>query len=83
MITSSGYLVQIDQDLCVGCETCQDACHFSALEVFEGIMTIREDVCMGCGLCVDHCPEGALVLEREYAKGEPLEIVKLMEMIAF
>lgn len=83
MITSSGYLVQIDQDLCVGCETCQDACHFGALEVFEGIMTVREDVCMGCGLCVDHCPEGALVLEREYAKGEPLEIVKLMEMIAF
>jgi ferredoxin len=33
---------------------------------------------MGCGVCVAHCPQEALSLQRDRAKGEPLEIRELM-----
>jgi ferredoxin len=33
---------------------------------------------MGCGVCVSHCPQEAIELVRDSAKGEPLEIQKLM-----
>jgi ferredoxin len=29
---------------------------------------------MGCGVCVDVCPVGAISLERDPSKGEPLDI---------
>jgi ferredoxin len=34
--------------------------------------------CMGCGVCVAHCPQEAIDLIRDPAKGEPLEIQKLI-----
>jgi ferredoxin len=37
-----------------------------------------EERCMGCGVCVDRCPSHILRLEREPAKGEPLEILSLL-----
>ena len=33
---------------------------------------------MGCGVCVSHCPQEAIDLVRDPAKGEPLEIQKLI-----
>jgi ferredoxin len=34
---------------------------------------------MGCGVCVNVCPQQALSLVRDPARGEPLEIHRLME----
>jgi ferredoxin len=37
---------------------------------------------MGCGVCVSQCPEEAISLQRDPAKGEPLEIQKLITRAA-
>jgi ferredoxin len=37
---------------------------------------------MGCGVCVSKCEQGALALQRDDAKGIPLEIRALMEEAA-
>lgn len=79
MISSSGYSAHLDQNTCIGCGTCIEACNFEALQWLDGLVSMDEAACMGCGICVDHCTEGAIVLERNLRKSAPLEIVKLME----
>ena len=71
MIASSGYMAQVDTDLCAGCGECADVCQFAAISL-DGVACINETACMGCGVCVAHCPQEAIELVREPAKGEPL-----------
>jgi len=78
MLASSGYVAQVDADLCVGCGSCADDCPFGAVSVDNGYAVVDGAACMGCGVCVTHCPQEAIDLERDPAKGEPLEIQKLM-----
>jgi ferredoxin len=78
MLASSGYVASLDADLCAGCETCVEHCQFAAISVNGGGAVIDAAACMGCGVCVAHCPQGAIDLVREPAKGEPLEIQKLI-----
>ena len=82
MISSSGYLAHVDDQACIGCETCIEVCNFDALQNIDGATSVFQDKCMGCGLCVDECLEGALHLERDASKGIPLEIERLMEAAA-
>jgi ferredoxin len=79
MLASSGYVSQIDLDLCVGCGLDSEYCQFGALEPKKGICFVNEDKCMGCGVCVSKCPQEALSLRREPARGQPLEIFNLLE----
>ena len=78
MLTSSGYVAQVDVDLCATCGSCADSCQFAAISVDDGFAQIDDSACMGCGVCVAHCPQEAISLMRDPAKGEPLEIQKLM-----
>ena len=78
MLASSGYISQVDEDLCIACDTCADYCQFGALEMGDMFMQVNYEKCMGCGVCVDKCDQGAIVLERDEAKGIPLEICALM-----
>ncbi|HEX7535344.1 MAG TPA: 4Fe-4S binding protein, partial [Syntrophales bacterium] len=78
MIASSGYVCRVDADLCLGCEICVGSCQFGALSLVNGVAAVDVDKCMGCSVCTSKCPEGALTLIREPAKGEPLEIHKLI-----
>ncbi len=48
-----------DEDKCVKCGLCEEACRFNAITVDE----IDEPACEGCGLCVRVCPQDALSLE--------------------
>jgi len=43
---------------------------------------IHSEDCFGCGVCVDKCTQSAITLNRDPAKGIPLEIHKLMEEAA-
>jgi heterodisulfide reductase subunit A-like polyferredoxin len=78
MLASSGYVAQVDADLCAGCGTCAEYCQFEAISVDDGFARIDVAACMGCGVCVVHCPQEAIALVRDLTKGEPLEIQKLI-----
>ena len=82
MLASSGYVSQVDEDLCIACADCVDYCQFGALEMGDMFMGVNYDECMGCGVCVDKCAQGALTLVRDEAKGVPLEICSLMEELS-
>ncbi len=78
MLSSSGYVSQVDHDLCALCETCVDYCQFGALKVEDDQLIVDEDACMGCGVCVSKCACDAASLVRDPSKGEPLEIHQLI-----
>ncbi len=75
MLASSGYIAEVDEDLCIACDTCAEYCQFGALAVDDGIAQIDDVYCMGCGVCISKCPDEALSLVLAPAKGVPLEIV--------
>jgi ferredoxin len=81
MLASSGYVCEVDDDLCIGCGTCEGICQFRAVTISDGFSAINYDQCMGCGVCVEHCLQGALSLVRDENKGIPLEISKLIEQV--
>ncbi len=78
MLASSGYVAAVDDELCLACGSCADSCQFAAISVADGLAHIDAAACMGCGVCVNKCPQEAMSLLREPAKGEPLEIQKLI-----
>jgi heterodisulfide reductase subunit A-like polyferredoxin len=79
MLASSGYVTEVDEDLCIGCGDCSTFCQFGALEVEDGINTVNYGKCMGCGVCSSKCDQGALSLALDEAKGIPLQVCSLMD----
>lgn len=77
MACSSGYVSEIDQELCINCGTCIDICPFEAISS-NGVTYVIYDKCMGCGVCVDLCPSEAIAFIRDEKKGTPLD-VRLLE----
>jgi dissimilatory sulfite reductase (desulfoviridin) alpha/beta subunit len=78
MLASSGHSARVDEDLCSACAACAESCQFAAISVNGGGAVIDEGACMGCGVCVAQCPQEAISLVRDPARGEPLEIHKLI-----
>jgi Pyruvate/2-oxoacid:ferredoxin oxidoreductase delta subunit len=83
MLASSGYVSQVDEDLCIGCGTCNAYCQFDALEVVGGVNRVIYDQCMGCGICISKCDQDALSLVADEAKGIPLDVCSLMKEAIF
>lgn len=82
MLTSSGYVAEIDEDLCIGCGDCVEFCQFGALSLNGGMAVVDRSRCMGCGVCASKCLNEASQLVRDPAKGQPLEVQKLMTQAA-
>ena len=74
MMTSSGYVAEVNQELCNLCEACVDACPFEALSANEKGLERNWEACMGCGVCVEKCPLEAISLVRDEKKGIPLDV---------
>jgi MinD superfamily P-loop ATPase len=74
MVASSGYVAEIDSDLCTQCGDCVEACPFQAVsDNGEGV--VRDwSRCMGCGVCEVKCSTGAVRLVRDERKGISLDV---------
>ena len=80
MLISSGYVAQVDPDLCHACGDCGAFCQFHALSTVDGRTVVDVSICMGCGICLTKCEQGALSLRLDPAKGVPLHIQELMQL---
>ena len=63
VVARSAFVNTVDEELCVACALCMDACQFGALEVDE-VAQVDRMRCVGCGVCVLACPEKALIMVR-------------------
>ena len=79
MLASSGYIAQVHPEDCIGCGSCAENCQFDAIKLVDFTAQIDTSNCMGCGVCVNHCEQGALSLMRDVTKGDPLEILALLD----
>lgn len=61
-------IIRIDEDKCVGCGLCANACHEEAIAMADGkARLIRDDYCDGLGNCLPVCPTGAISFEEREA----------------
>ena len=81
VVARSAFVNQVDEDLCMGCEDCLDACQFDALAMNEAdfVVEVSRQRCVGCGVCVPTCSTEALGLVRRPAdevKPVPANIIE-------
>jgi len=50
----------IDQDKCVGCCACQQACPMQAITYINNKCQIDASKCINCGTCAMQCPMQAI-----------------------
>ncbi len=56
-------IIVIDEDLCIGCGLCVNACLESAIQIVDGVAKlVKEDHCDGLGNCLPECPTDAISL---------------------
>lgn len=61
-------IIRIDEDKCIGCGICAEACHEGAIEMVNGkAKLIKENFCDGFGDCLPNCPTGAITFEEREA----------------
>jgi NAD-dependent dihydropyrimidine dehydrogenase PreA subunit len=77
MVIPSGYVVQVDDEMCIACEACADVCPFDAITMGD-VAVIDWEACMGCGVCEGQCTQEALALVRDARKGDPLVVGDLI-----
>jgi Na+-translocating ferredoxin:NAD+ oxidoreductase subunit B len=70
VVARSSFVNRVDEDLCIGCGECLDACQFNALSV-DSVAQVQEIRCAGCGVCVQFCQQGALRLEHRPGESAP------------
>ena len=60
-LVKSDYIIEIDEDSCIGCGKCIDRCQFDALSIVDN-KCVANDQCVGCGGCAIICPKDAMIL---------------------
>ena len=56
-ITPARMVAVIDENNCIGCTKCIQACPVDAIVgATRAMHTVMSDLCTGCNLCVDPCP---------------------------
>ena len=69
-------VIQIDEEKCVGCGLCVNACHEGAIGMVDGkAKLLRDDYCDGLGNCLPVCPTNAISFEEREAAAFDKEAV--------
>lgn len=72
-IVTSNYLVEINDDGCIGCGKCAKACPINAIAMHAEETTsvkrkmtphVGTSICLGCGVCALQCPKGSCKLTK-------------------
>jgi ferredoxin len=68
-------IIKIDEDKCVGCGLCANACHEGAIGMVDGkAKLLRDDYCDGLGNCLPVCPTKAITFEEREAKAYDINV---------
>lgn len=74
MGANSSFIMNVDEEECIGCGDCTVRCQMDALIMKDDIVVRDFQRCIGCGLCISVCPTEALRLElREGALVPPFD----------
>lgn len=61
-------IIKIDEEKCVGCGLCANACHEGAIGMVNGkAKLLSDDYCDGLGNCLPACPVNAISVEEREA----------------
>ena len=78
-ISSSNYVAHVDNDLCLGCKTCEERCPMGAIAVGdEHVAEVDETICIGCGVCTPTCEADAVDLTLRQEVESPPEISEFL-----
>jgi ferredoxin len=72
-------MLQVKQDLCLGCGLCAESCPQQAISLPLGQAEIYQSRCNHCGLCLDVCPQGAIIELTPVSIGELQATVTVLE----
>jgi electron transport complex protein RnfB len=66
---ATNFYAKVDEDLCIGCGTCEERCNMHAVHVEDAIAHVDLKRCIGCGVCIPTCTSEAIKL---YKKDEEI-----------
>lgn len=77
-------IIEINEELCIGCSLCADTCHQDAIAIVDGkAKLLREDFCDGLGRCLPKCPTNAITfIEKEVEVKNVNKVVESVEKLS-
>ncbi len=62
---ATNYYASVDEDLCIGCATCEERCNMDAIHIEDAVAHVNKARCIGCGVCVPTCTSEAIKLYKK------------------